>query len=173
MFHNLAVISHLAMTAAQRSVTQGHSNQVGMALCIQCKTSSNKSSHLVPGWRWAFVHVLVFDDLNILWITSVRFCDGLVAVSCQLSAVNWVLNVHPTQKSKGSGVRGHCSGVGIGIVLERREKKTSFIMARTWVRILLLPKTKIQTLGRPLHRRCPNSLAGSQWTSDVKAELDL
>ena len=26
-----------------------------------------------------------------------------------------------------------------------------------------------KTLGRPLHRRCPNSLAGSQWkTGDVK-----
>ena len=37
------------------------------------------------------------------------------------------------------------------------------------------PETKIQTLGRPLHRRCPNSLAGSKWIEDrrCKAELDL
>ena len=31
-----------------------------------------------------------------------------------------------------------------------------------------------RTLGRPLHRRCPNGTAGSKWkTSDIKAELDL
>ena len=29
-------------------------------------------------------------------------------------------------------------------------------------------------IGTPLHSRCPNSQAGSQWkTGDVKAELDL
>ena len=42
-------------------------------------------------------------------------------------------------------------------------------MIRTWVRILLLPETKIRTLSRPLHRRCPKSLAGSKWkTGDVQ-----
>ena len=31
-----------------------------------------------------------------------------------------------------------------------------------------------QTLGDPLHRRCPNGPTGSKWkTSDVNAELDL
>ena len=30
------------------------------------------------------------------------------------------------------------------------------------------------TLGGSMHRRCPNSPAGSEWkTSDIKAELDL
>ena len=31
------------------------------------------------------------------------------------------------------------------------------------------PAKEKQTVGRPLHRRCPNSPAGSQWkTGDVK-----
>ena len=48
-------------------------------------------------------------------------------------------------------------------------KAVRFAMIRTWVRILVLPETKIQTFGRPLHRRCPNSLAGSKWkTGGVK-----